>query len=117
MPYHLLDPIEQLNCDMNKLAKKALLRAIKRQRFIKSKFPCKKTRIFIQGQKVIRSPTKALYKAHGRDLARDYLSRRSKLNRDDFNLVDWDTLERAMRMWQRMYHVFYTKHVTGCCAV
>ena len=55
--------------------------------------------------------------AHGRDLARDYLSSRSKLPREDFDLVDWDALERAMGAWPRMYRIFYTKHVTGCCAV
>ena len=117
MPYHLLTPTEQLNCNMDKLAKKALLRAIKRNRFIKSEFPCEKTRIFIQGQNVIRSPTEALYKAHGRNLARNHLSKRSKLHRNDFDTVDWDALERAMGMWPRMYCVFCTKHVTGCCAV
>ena len=88
IPYHLLTHTEQLNCDMDELAKKALIKAIKRNRFIRSEFPCEMTRIFVQGRKVVRSPTKALYKAHGRDLARDYLSSRSKLPREDFDLVD-----------------------------
>ena len=107
VPYHLLAPTERLNCDMDKLTKKALLRAIKTNRFIRGEFPCEKTCIFIRGRKVIRSPTEALYKAHGRDLARDYLSSRSKLNRDDFDLVDWDAL-RGQWGCGREYIVYST---------
>ena len=102
---------------MDELAKEALLAAIKKGRYIRGEFPCERTRIFIRGKKVIRSPTEALYVANGRDLARKYFSSRSKLNFDDFDLADWDALDRAMKSWPTMYRVFYTKHVTGCCAV
>ena len=117
VPYDRLTWTQKLNCDMDELAKEALLAAIKKGRYIRGKFPCERTRIFIRGKKVIRSPTEALYVANGRDLARKYFSSRSKLNFDDFDLADWDALDRAMKSWPTMYRVFYTKHVTGCCAV
>ena len=117
VPYRLLSFVEKLNVDMDKLAKRRLRRAIRRGNYIRSEFPFEHTRIFFRGQKVIRSPTDAIYDAHGRDLARNFLARRSKLSRDDFHLVDWDALGRANTSWPKPYQIFYAKHVAGCCAV
>ena len=98
-------------------AKKRLRRAIRQGNYICSEFPFEHTCIFFRGQKVIRSPTDAIYDAHGRDLARNYLSSRSKLSCEDFHLVDWDALGRANTSWPKQYQIFYAKHVAGCCAV
>ena len=36
-----------------------------------------------------------------------------KVEPGDFDLADWDALERAMSEWAQMFRVFYTKVVTG----
>ena len=65
IPYRLLTLEQQLNVDMDKLAKRTLRRAIRRNVYIRSNFPLEKVHITIQGNKVIRSPTKAIYDSHG----------------------------------------------------
>ena len=122
IPYRLLTPIQRLNCDMDRLAKRALKRAIRDNSFMVSKFLLERTRIFVGGAKVIRSPTVAISISHGREMAYEYYtdptrSDGRKVEPGDFDLVDWDALERAMLEWAQMYRVFYTKVITGCCSV
>ena len=133
VPYRLLTLEQQLNVDMDKLAKKTLKRAIRRKCFITSTLPLEKVRLTIQGNKVIRSPTDAIYDSRGRETARSFyctVKKRSKseeffkprrkkvrVKPADFDLIDFDSLDRAMTMWPQMFRVFYTKHITGCCQV
>ena len=92
IPYRLLTPIQRLNCDMDKLAKKTLKRAIKHNSFMVSKFLLERTRIIVDGAKVIRSPTVAISISHGREMAFEYYTDPS---RSDGRKVDPATL-----IWQ-----------------
>ena len=49
VPYELLTIEQQLNCNMDKLAKKVLKRAIKRNAFIISAFPLEPLQISVGG--------------------------------------------------------------------
>ena len=80
-------------------------------------FPQDPVTIEIGGRRIIRSPTDAIYSDTGRRTARTYYARRNKIAEEDFDLVNWDALERAMKYWAVLYRVFYTKHMTGCCGV
>ena len=117
IPRDLLTPIQRLNCDADKLAKRALRRAIRENRFINCVFSHDPVTIEIGGHRIIRSPTDAIYSDTGRRTARAYYARRNKIAEDDFDLVNWDALERAMKYWAVLYRVFYSKHMTGCCGV
>ena len=119
---------------MDKMAKKTLKRAIRRNQFITSILPLEKVRISINGNKVIRSPTDAIYDSRGRETARTFYCTRKKRSKSeefflprrrrkarvkpaDFDLIDFDSLDGAMTTWPQMFRVFYTKHITGCCQV
>ena len=117
IPRELLTPVQRLNCDADKLAKRTLGRAIRGNRFINCMFPQDPVTIEIGGRRIIRSPTDAIYSDTGRRTARTYYARRNKIAEEDFDLVNWDALERAMKYWAVLYRVFYTKHMTGCCGV
>ena len=134
VPYRLLTLEQQLNVDMDKMAKKTLKRAIRRKQFITSILPLEKVRISINGNKVIRSPTDAIYDSRGRETARTFYCTRKKRSKSkefflprrrrkarvkpaDFDLIDFDSLDGAMTTWPQMFRVFYTKHITGCCQV
>ena len=117
IPRNLLNPIQQLNCNADKLAKKALRRAIRENRFINCVFLHDTVIIEIGEQRVIWSPTDAIYADTGRKTARTYYARWNKIAEEDFDLVNWDALERAMKYWAVLYRVFYSKHMTGCCGV
>ena len=67
--YELLTIEQQLNCDMDRLAKKVLKRAIRRSVFVTSAFSSKSLGIFVNGHKVIRSPTEAIYNSKGQKSA------------------------------------------------
>ena len=130
VPYRLLTLEQQLNVDMDKLAKKTLRRAIRRNQFITGTLPLEKVQISINGNKVIRSPTDAIYDSRGRKTARSFYCTRKKRSKSkefflprrrrkarvkpaDFNLIDFVSLDGAMTTWPQMYRVFYTKHITG----
>ena len=102
---------------MDRLAKKVLKRAIKKNAFIISAFSSEPLTIFVSGHKVIRSPTEAVYDSEGRKSARRYFSKKNRIHPADFDLVDFHALGRAMTGWPQMFRLFYTKHITGCCQV
>ena len=60
-------------------------------------FPHDTVTIKIGGQRIIRSPTDAIYADTGRKTARAYYARRNKIAEEDFDLVNWDVLERVMK--------------------
>ena len=129
VPYELLTLEQKLNVDMDKLAKRTLRRAICRNDFIESSFPLEKMQVTIQGNRVIRSPTDTIYDSRGRESARSFYCTRKKRSKSaeffaprrkkvrvkpaDFDLIDFDSLGRAMDTWPQMFRVFYTKHITG----
>ena len=92
VPYELLTIEQQLNCDMDRLAKKVLKRAIKKNAFIISAFSSEPLTIFVSGHKVICSPTEAVYDSEGRKLARRYFSKKNCIHPADFDLVDFHAL-------------------------
>ena len=59
-PRRLLTKEQKLNVDMDTFAKRTLRYAILDEDYTKCTFPCEPFHISLQGNKVIRSPTKAL---------------------------------------------------------
>ena len=53
IPWNLLNPIQRQNCDADKLAKKALRKAIRENKFINCVFPHNTVTIEIGGQQII----------------------------------------------------------------
>ena len=108
---------ENLNVEMDELAKRTLRRAIKHNSYIKCSFPTETLQIFVDGEKVIRSPTEALEDSVSQRAAISYYHDKNKISRDDFELVDWPALKRAMKEWPLLSGLFYTKILTGFCGV
>ena len=77
---------------MDKLVKKVLKRAIKRNAFIISAFPLEPLQISVGGHKVIRSAAEAIYDSEGRKSARRYFSMKNCIHPSDFELVDFTRL-------------------------
>ena len=92
VPYELLTIEQQLNCDMDRLAKKVLKRAIKKNTFIISAFFSEPLTVFDCGHKVICSPTEAIYDSEGRKSAWRYFSMKNRIHPADFDLVDFQAL-------------------------
>ena len=107
---------EQLNVMADKLAKEALIDAVKTGQYSTPYFPNEKTRILVNGIKATSSIKTLLYREWGRQAARDLFHRKNIIQQQHFDYVHWDGLRLAMTTLPQMYKVWVTKHVSGSCA-
>lgn len=110
--------IQQLNVEMDSLAKRSLLSALVNRRFISNDFPFEDLVLKCGGNKVISSPTKALYRWWGSNTARVLFHEQGKIDKSLFNLIYWKGMDKVMTSkFPQMFRVWLTKHVSGCCGV
>ena len=97
IPRHLLTQEQKLNINMDTLAKWTLRRAFRNSRFIDSNFPWEPLQFRKQGNKVLRSPTKAIQEAFSRQTARLFYNSRNI------------GLKRVMASWPLTVRAGYSK--------
>ena len=100
----------------DKLAKEALIDAVKTGQYSTPYFPNEKMRILVNGIKATSSIKTLLYREWGRQAARDLFHRKNIIQQQHFDYVHWDGLRLAMTTLPQMYKVWVTKHVSGSCA-
>ena len=110
IPRHLLTREQKLNVDMDTLAKWCLRRAIRNCcHFIDSTFPWEPLQFRIQGNKVLRSLTKAIQEAFSRQTARLFYDKKNIISSSDFELVYWDGPKRVMASWPLTVRAGYSR--------
>ena len=108
----VLTLVQQLNVVADKVAQDYLVRAIHSGRFISSYFPFESFRVIVDGKKCTSSITEALYRSWGREEARALLAERHIVSKEHFDLIYWDAMEEAMKVYPQMFKVYITKHVS-----
>ena len=83
---------EQLNVMADKLAKDALLEAVKNGQYCKPYFPNESIRILINGHKATASIKAHLYKEWGQQVAKDLFHQKQIIQHQHFDYVHWDGL-------------------------
>eukprot|EP00956_Cyclotella_meneghiniana_P028836 scaffold68204_cov23-Cyclotella_meneghiniana.AAC.8 len=104
--------VQQLNVVADKVAQDYLVRAIHSGRFISSYFPFESFRVIVGGQKCTSLITEALYRSWGREEAQALLAQRNIVSKENFDLIYWDAMEEAMKVYPQMFKVYITKHVS-----
>ena len=116
MEWDQMTQMEQLNCRVDKLAKKALIAVVVSQDYIKSYFPFEQIRVVVGGTKITASPTTALAKHWAYNTAKKLYHENELIHKNDFHLVWWDGVEKVLLSFPTMFRVWLTKHVAKCCA-
>jgi hypothetical protein len=93
------------------LAKDSLVSAIARGLLMEGNFPFEPTRFKLSGSRVCSSPRQSLEKDWGYRTAQALYAEKSIIQKEDFHLVWWDGLDRAMAGYPKSYRVWLTKHV------
>jgi hypothetical protein len=103
---------KRLNHQADILAKESLVSAISGGSLKEGDFPFEPTRFKLSGTRVCSSPHQSLEKDWGYRTARTLYAEKDILQKEDFHLVWWDGLDRAMAGYPKSYRVWLTKHVS-----
>ena len=106
---------ERLNHQADILAKDSLVSAIAGGSVMEGDFPFEPTRFKLSGIRVCTSPRQSLEKDWGYRTARTLYAEKDIIQIEDFHLVWWDGLDRAMAGYPKSYRVWLTKHVSEFC--
>ena len=106
---------ERLNHQADILAKESLVSAIARGSLMEGDFPFEPTRFKLSGTTVCSSPRQSLEKDWGYRTAQTLYAEKNIVQKEDFHLVWWDGLDRAMAGYPKSYRVRLTKHVSEFC--
>jgi len=112
-----LSDVQQLNVEMDTLAKKALLAALVNREFIDAEFPFEPFHFSCGDRKVRSSPTEAIYAWWGSIVARKYYHGKKKIHKDHFDLIYGRGMGKVMQRFPIMFRKWVAKHVSGCCGV
>jgi predicted RNA-binding Zn-ribbon protein involved in translation (DUF1610 family) len=104
-----------MNDLVDKLADFAFHRAIRLQNFIDSDFPFEKLRLKHKGKKITGNLCREIDNLTGERTAKKYFAKTGRISRENFHAVWWDGMEHLMKSYPKMYRVWLTKHVSGCC--
>lgn len=112
-----LDRMSQLNVEADTEAKRYLRHTIRHNRLDPADSSMEKEgwRCYIYGQKVTTNPTELLRRGYWGRSTLLYYEKHDLLNRQGFDLVDWDSMYEAMHSFPDLYRMWVTKHVTGWC--
>jgi hypothetical protein len=108
---------EQLNVRCDEIAKAHLIQAIESTDYIHHTFPREDISIFINGQKVRSSITKAIYTDWGRTTAQRLFLKRQKVTPSAFNEISWGTVGAATSTFPPTFQDWITRHISdfnGC---
>ena len=100
---------------MDKWADIEYHRATSSEDFVSTKFPFEKLMVKSGGEKLTGNLRRALDNLQGERTARTYLDSKDIVKSDDVPVVWWDGMENLMKGYPKMYRVWITKHVSGCC--
>ena len=89
--------------------------AVDCDRFIEPHFPFEQMRVVVDGEKVTGPVRAAVELSWGTKAARELYHEKDILHRDDFDLVDWDGVSRALPRFPKMFQVFVTKQTSKFC--
>jgi hypothetical protein len=106
---------ERLNHQADILVKNSLVSAIAGGLLMEGDFPFEPTRFKLSGSRVCSSPQQSLEKDWGYRTARTLYAEKDIIQKEDFHLVWWDGLDRAMAGYPKSYRVWLTKHVSEFC--
>jgi hypothetical protein len=109
----LLTPDELLNLDCDEAADEALVTGVESGIFINRVFPDEEFVVMADGHKLLGSTTAAINRSWGRDIAREHFHDVGLINRDYFDDVYWDGVDKVMARVPEMFSVWVTKHVSG----
>ena len=116
LTWEQLTPVQKLNVQMDALAKRALLSSLCNRQFIDVNFPFEQIVLQVGGKKVVSSPTTAIYNWWGHKTARKLFHSKKIVDKSLFDLIYWPGMDKVMnKHFPRMFGVFVTKHVSGCC--
>ena len=110
-----LTPAERANVACDHLADAALTQGIESGRYIDRIFPDEELVFMVGEEKISGSSTAAIYRHWGREMAREHYHSKGIVPWDQFDDVDWDTMEKVTKMVPEMYSVWLTKQVSGFC--
>ncbi len=96
---------ERLNHQADILAKESLVSAIAGGSLMEGDFPFKPIRFKLSGTRVCSSPRQSLEKDWGYRTARNLYAEKNIVQKEDFHLVWWDGLDRAMAGYPKSYRV------------
>ena len=106
---------ERLNHQADMLAKSALIAGINGDTPMDGDFPLEPIQIRLSGQRVSGSIREALESDWGYRTARALFDDKDIVRTDDFEIVWWDGLRKAMDGYPKMYCVWLTKQVSEFC--
>ena len=106
---------EIMNDLADNLAGTTLTHAIEAQEFIHSEFPFEKLKVRYNGKKLTGNLRREIDNVRGEQTARTYFAKKGIVSEQNFGRVWWDGMEKLMKSYPKMYRVWLTKHVSGCC--
>jgi hypothetical protein len=106
---------EIMNDLLDRLADVAHHRSSQLQNFIESDFPFEKLRLKHNGKKVTGNLCREMDNLTEERNALKYFAESDRISRENFQTVWWDGMENLMKSYPKMYRVWLTKHVSGCC--
>jgi hypothetical protein len=107
-----MSPAYQVNCRADKLAMAALFAVVEANEFISSIFPSEKVLVEISEERFTGSPKNAITDLWGEQVAQSLYDRRGIVSTVNFPFVYWESMERVMKSFPKIFHVWVTKHVS-----
>ena len=101
--------ISQLNVIADDLAKDRLLKSLSYEFFIKSIFPNEHFRVHLDKKKIFTSTKHNLYTTWGRKVAKELHISKGTLDKDGFELVNWDAVGQASKKMTPSYLAWMCK--------
>jgi hypothetical protein len=107
--------LERLNHQADILAKDALIAGLNGAPLMEGDFPLEPIRIKLSGKRITGSIRQALEADWGHRTAKALFDEKNIVRMEDFEIVWWDGLRKAMNGYPKMYRVWLTKHVSEFC--
>ncbi len=112
---------QQINCICDTLAKCSVTAAINHGYHYRptQMLPKEDVALVIWGNKITGNISPHLRFHANKEVARKYLASRprNKWSNDQFNAVDWDHLDLALKNKPNMYKIWQSKHHSGFCGI
>jgi hypothetical protein len=115
VPYEQLDRPSQLNTIVDHMAKQFLSIANESQRHFSVR--SNSWSICFENSPISNNIDETLYDIVHTPAAKSYWIKKSRIREDNFNTVNWQRLQEAMKKMSLSRRLFCTKHTSGMCGV
>ena len=115
--YSSLDNMSQLNVDCDLLAKSALVRFTRHTQVQYDILPHEQMIIYVDGKKVTGDIAKNLRNAVSHKYMQSFLNDKGILHFTLFNLIHWESCEKAMEDANHTFYIWAVKQISGHCGV